>query len=93
VIESLFDVLGMRVYESPFAVTREPARNHKRTRHQTAAYHRRIQKKWLKRFGTIETPAVLMIDPSAAGLYEMGGQRYVAHPKLMAAMRIMGSMR
>lgn len=83
----IFDVLGIRIHESPLAVTHESVRKHKRTRHQTEAYHRRIQKKWRKRYGTIEVPAVFMIDPSAAGLYGFGGQRYIAHPKLMGVIR------
>lgn len=86
-LSGMFDILGIRIHESPLAVTHEPVRLHKRTRHQTEAYHRRIQKKWRKRYGTIDTPAVFVIDPSAAGLYGMGGQRYVAHPKLMAVIR------
>jgi hypothetical protein len=37
-----------------------PARWHKKRRNQSEAYHRRVQKKWNKRFGT--GPAALLIN-------------------------------
>lgn len=50
--------MGMRVIESPYA--RMPAKAHKRRRGMSEAYHRRIQKKWNKRFGYV--PAAFFID-------------------------------
>jgi hypothetical protein len=50
--------MGMRVFESPLA--RMPARVHKRRRGMSEAYHRRVQKKWNKRFGYV--PAAFFVD-------------------------------
>lgn len=52
--------MGMRVIESPHA--RMPAKVHKRRGGMSEAYHRRIQKKWNKRFGYV--PAAFFIDAS-----------------------------
>ena len=52
---------GMRVIESPLA--RMPAKVHKRRRWMSEAYHRRIQKKWNKRFGHV--PAAFLMQSDA----------------------------
>lgn len=59
---------GIRVMESPYAYVSEPIKKHKRRSNQSAAYHRRVQKKWTKRFGTNQVPCAYMINGSAIGL-------------------------
>jgi len=49
---------GMRVVES--ALARMPVRMHKRRRWMSDAYHRRIQKKWNKRYGY--APAAFILN-------------------------------
>lgn len=56
--------MGMRVIESVFA--RAPARRHKKRRGMSEAYHRRIQKKWNKRFGYV--PAALLLNTAVLDL-------------------------
>lgn len=60
--------LGMKVIESPFAYITVANRQHKRRGWMSKAYHRRIQKKWLKRFGTHQEPCALFLSPRAVGL-------------------------
>jgi len=67
--------------------TIEPIRRHKRKRHQTAAYHKRIQKKWNKRYGTAKVPYIVFLDPKAAGLPSLGGPRLIAPPRLLGILR------
>lgn len=67
---------GPRVVESPLVGKDVPARPHKRRRNQSEAYHRRIQKKWAKRYGTKRESCVLMVDGSRFGL----GPMLVLHP-------------
>jgi phosphoenolpyruvate carboxylase len=43
------------------AVQLVPNRKHRRRHKQSAAYHRRVQKKWNKRFGMRAIPAAFMI--------------------------------
>ena len=60
---------GIRLMESPLAT--EPSRAHKKRRWMSVAYHRRIQKKWNKRFGFkpsaffVDTPVIPVIPPPA----------------------------
>lgn len=58
----------MKVFESPFAYTRVPNREHKKRRGMSEAYHRRIQKKWTKRYGTRQEPCIIFMNPRAVGL-------------------------
>jgi hypothetical protein len=51
---------GMRVIESPDA--KMPARVHKRRSGMSEAYHRRVQKKWNKRFGYVPAAFLLNTD-------------------------------
>lgn len=67
-------LLGIRLAPAPphtdkLFQTTVPNRKHKKTRHQTEAYHKRIQKKWNKRFGTREQWHALVMDP---GLLQFG---------------------
>ncbi len=77
---------GMNIVESIYAVTVEPKRKHKFRRWMSDSYHARIQKKWRKRFGTINVPAMYVVNPAAAGL--VGQKHVVLHPELLAKLRI-----
>lgn len=65
----LFNPFGaLRIVESPMAVQSVPKRSHKKRRNQTEAYHRRIQKKWTKRWGTKEVPCAYQINGRQFGM-------------------------
>ena len=72
------------IRESPFAVQRRQARVYARHRAKSAAHHRRMNKKWLKRYGEIETPAAFVMDTDL-----LGGRRKImfVHPVLMDKVR------
>lgn len=78
-------VLSMPVHESLMAVSVRPVRVHKKRRNQSDAYHRRVQKKWTKRFGMTKVPAAYCMD---AGLVGVGhGKVLVCHPQIAAQLR------
>lgn len=52
---------GLRVHESPYAVQTVPLREHKKRHNQSEMYHRRVQKKWTKRWGTKQVPCAYML--------------------------------
>lgn len=62
--------LGIPVIEVPDKLLERqaPVRTHKHRRNQTAAYHRRVQKKWTKRWGTKTVRSMYLMNPSALGL-------------------------
>jgi len=78
---------GLPVFSSPFAECAVPTKRHKKRRNQSAAYHRRIQKKWIKRFGTTQEKCMFVIDPVAAGLSYYRGEIAVVHPEHIAILR------
>lgn len=73
-----FFLAGIRVRQSPLAVNVEPVRRHRQRRGQSATYHRRVQKKWLKRFGKKEVPCAYVIDAGLAC-----GKTLIVHPSMM----------
>ena len=77
----------VRVHESPYATSAEPERKHKKRHNQNEAYHRRVQKKWTKRWGTKQVPCAYLINNAALGGV---GRTMVAHPLHMAALRNLG---
>ena len=80
----LFNPFGaLRIVESPMAVQSVPKRAHKKRRNQTEAYHRRIQKKWTKRFGMKQVPCAYQIDGGRYGL----GSMLVLPPGMMQQLR------
>lgn len=83
----LFAGGSVRVHESPYATRAEPERKHKKRRNQSEAYHRRVQKKWTKRWGTKQVPCAYLIDNAALG---GRGRTLVAHPLHMVALRNLG---
>lgn len=64
-------MFGMKVHVTPSA--KAPARKHKRRAWMSENYHRRIQKKWNKRFGFVD--AVYMFDSS---FLRTGDMRFAA---------------
>lgn len=80
----LFNPWGpLRFKESTLATSAAPVRKHKRRRNQTDAYHRRVQKKWTKRFGTKLQPCVFQLDGGRFGM----GSMLVVHPAIAARLR------
>lgn len=73
------------VRESPLALQTVPVKQHKKRRNQTA-YHRRVQKKWTKRYGTKQVPAAYVLDNRQIGGH---GQTLVAHPSIVASLKMM----
>ncbi len=68
---------GVRVYSSEFAVVSAPKRKHKKSASMSETYHRRVQKKWLKRFGTEDAP----------GAFQLSDGSFVMHPTLVDRLR------
>lgn len=79
------------MYENVLATTTEPRRVHRHRKNQSLAYHTRIQKKWRKRFGTVQKPAAFQIDTSALHPWARGGVVLVCHPVIAAQMRAQGA--
>lgn len=73
-----------RIVSSPLATRSVPVRVHKKRRNQSDAYHRRVQKKWTKRFGTKLVPSSYLIDNQAIG---GTGRTLVMHPELVARLQ------
>lgn len=81
---------AVRVVESPLLTyMHQPNRIHKKRRNQSASYHRRIQKKWNKRFGTTRQRKIYFIDGGEYGL----GSALVMHPDHARVLRESGAMR
>lgn len=73
---SFLTLFGLDVYESSLCVERVPVKVLKRKRWMSDAYHRRVQKKWTKRFGMCEKPAA----------YTMGN-RLMCHPTIYKQLK------
>jgi hypothetical protein len=76
--------LGVSVKESPLATQSTPVKKHKHRRGQSASYHRRVQKKWLKRFGSKHVPCMYMINDAWLG---GSGKMLVVHPAFMKSIK------
>ena len=74
----------MAVRQSPLVTRTEPTKVHKHRRSQTDAYHKRIQKKWTKRYGTKQVPCAYVVDNACLGGF---GRTLIVHPSLMAGLR------
>lgn len=70
----LGDFYGFKVTESPWCVEDTPNQVHVKKPWMSEAYHKRIQKKWIKRFGTYNKPACFLM-----------GDRLVMHPEIKSA--------
>ena len=80
-------IYGMPIVQSALALetTNVPVRVHKQRRCMSASYHRRVQKKWTKRFGYVKQPCMWKVSPRAAGL--TGQDYFVVHPSLMPKIK------
>lgn len=77
---------GIKIVESVLAVTRHQARVYPKRRANTPAHLKRMNKKWLKRYGYRQEPAMyLMRQPSLFG--GLGEEIILAHPALAAKVR------
>lgn len=78
-------IFGMPVVSSVLSTILVPKRQHQeKPWHSGRVYHRRVQKKWNKRYGMFASPAVYMIDARLIGLG--GRQTMIAHPDILAAL-------
>jgi predicted lipoprotein len=77
-------VPSINIRESVHAVRFDQIKKHKKVRNQSEAYHRRIDKKWLKRYGKNSVPCAYTIDNSL-----MGGVRktLIAHPDVIKELK------
>ena len=75
----LSSLAGIRIIEEPNCLekTDTPKRIHRKRNGMSEAYHRRIQKKWVKRYGWELEPA----------MYAMGHGVLVGHPELIGRLR------
>lgn len=97
--ERLRDVLGLlrqnvmrpalQVLVNDLCTTEVPNRVHKHRRNQTLAYHRRVQKKWAKRWRTHMVPAAYEVDFSVLDFPGMPsrGRALVLHPELAKSVK------
>jgi len=67
-------LLGTKLLQNDLCVQQVQAKVHKKRRNQTQQYHRRINKKWGKRYGT-------KLQPCA---YRMADGTIITHPSLYA---------
>jgi hypothetical protein len=82
---SSLSYFGTPVHESLLAVSTVPVRRHRKRRNQTAQYHARVQKKWVKRFGQKKVPSAFVMDLRAMGLG--WGKAIYAHPDIVRELR------
>lgn len=87
--QSMFNLFSIPVRVTPMSLELDvPVRPHKRRQNQSATYHARIQKKWVKRFGMKKEQYAVLIDPSKVGL--SGGQQLVMDQRSIALLRTIG---
>jgi hypothetical protein len=79
-------LFGIPVRCTPFPLEREvPVREHKKRRTQSASYHKRVQKKWVKRWGMKKERYALMFNPAALGM--SGQPTMFLNPREMVMLR------
>lgn len=87
----MFNLCGIPVRVTPINLERDaPVRPHKKRRNQSATYHARIQKKWVKRFGMKKEQYAIIIDPSKVGL--SGGPQLVMDQRAVSLLRSIGGL-
>lgn len=77
---------GIRIHSSPYAYTYEPIKKHKHRSNQRDSYHRRIQKKWTKRFGTKKVPCAFVVNGSVLG---MGFDGMIVPPEMAKSLAML----
>lgn len=89
--QSMFNLFSIPVRVTPMSLEHDvPVRPHKRRRNQSATYHARIQKKWVKRFGTKREQYAIVMDPSKVGL--SGGPQLVMDQRAVSLLRSIGGL-
>lgn len=87
--QSMFNLFSIPVRVTPMSLERDvPVRPHKRRRNQSATYHARIQKKWVKRFGMKKEQYAIVMDPSRIDL--AGGLQLVMDQHAVSLLRNIG---
>lgn len=74
----------IRMYISDAAGEVHQRRSYPRRRAKSPSHHRRMQKKWLKRYGTFIKPVMYWVQHPAAP----GGKLLLVHPMLVAELRL-----
>ena len=75
---------NLPVIENLLATRTVPIKAHKKRRHQSMAYHRRVQKKWTKRHGTKQVPAAYMMENRFIG---GSGRTLLVHPAISMTLK------
>lgn len=87
--QSMFNLFSIPVRVTPMNLERDvPVRPHKKRRNQSATYHARIQKKWVKRFGMKKEQYAIVMNPSKVGL--AGGMQLVMDQRAISLLRNIG---
>lgn len=73
-------IQGLPVFQSPHAVTTEGKQHKKKPWDRHGSYHRRMVKKWARRYGPVKITPAMYTTPD--GLF--------VHPSLMSALREKG---
>jgi hypothetical protein len=75
----------IEIRESPLATQRHQARVFPKRKAKNAAHHRRMNNKWIRRYGFTQTPCAYLVD--ASSWLGGRGQILVAHPALIETIR------
>lgn len=67
---------GMMVSQSHLAMTETPVKEHVKTRSMSDTYHKRVQKKWNKRYGMKYVPGAFQV-----------GNRVIVHPSFYEQLK------
>lgn len=92
-VQSLAPAYGIpEIRESDMALQRSQAKTYPKRRAKSASHLRRMNKKWLKRYGYKYAPGAFLMDTSALSLgfgdgAPYGRQILFVHPSLMKEVR------
>lgn len=75
------NIFGIKIHASPYCNRIVSVRQHKKRRNQSETYHRRVQKKWTKRFGTRTEKVAYFISGQV-----FGREMIVMHPEHVALL-------
>ena len=67
---------GVRIYVNPYATSQEAVKKHIKTRSMSENYHKRVQKKWNKRYGTRQVPCMYKTEKGI-----------IAHPEIVEKIK------
>jgi len=75
-------IFGISVLSNPLCERLVPIKVHKESRSNSTTYHKRIQKKWNKRYGMKkELYAIFVASPI------FGNEAFIMHPKALALLK------